>query len=114
MNRYPHDRSVLVMDNCRIHKSEALQKAVADAGCILVFLPPYSPDFNPIEESFSCGNLSLSVFMDVANYHTVKSWIRRYWRDFQASDEPEIMLLEACGTVTPAKARGWFHHAGYI
>lgn len=55
MNPFPNDRSILVLDNCAIHKSEALREAVESMGCLLVFLPPYSPDFNPIEESFSAG-----------------------------------------------------------
>jgi transposase len=55
MNPYPQDNSVLVLDNCAIHKSTALREVVEAQGQLLVFLPPYSPDFNPIEESFSCG-----------------------------------------------------------
>jgi hypothetical protein len=56
MNPWPQPHSVLIMDNASIHKSDALRLAVEAAGCLLVFLPPYSPDFNPIEESFSCGS----------------------------------------------------------
>lgn len=41
--------SVLVLDNARIHHGQDLKKAVEEAGCSLLFLPPYSPDFNPIE-----------------------------------------------------------------
>lgn len=72
MNRFPNDRSVLIMDNCAIHKSDYLRELVeaqglssqwiffdplttTSIGSILLFLPPYSPDFNPIEESFSAG-----------------------------------------------------------
>jgi transposase len=69
MNPYPGDRSVLILDNCAIHKSRFLREAIEDqgdrdailgilfdtlTGCRLLFLPPYSPDLNPIEESFSC------------------------------------------------------------
>ncbi|KAF8226861.1 hypothetical protein L208DRAFT_1299747, partial [Tricholoma matsutake] len=50
----------------------------------LLFLPAFSPDFNPIEESFSA----------------VKAWIRRNWRRMMDSDIPELDLLEACGCVT--------------
>lgn len=59
MNPFPAERSVLVMDNCSIHKSEALRQAVEGAGCRLVFLPPYSPDFNPIENTFSIREYNL-------------------------------------------------------
>jgi transposase len=68
------------MDNCAIHQSELLQELVEShgksqtfivntslltylsmfwEGCVVRFLPPYSPDFNPIEESFSCGELTM-------------------------------------------------------
>jgi transposase len=55
MNRFPGSRSVLLMDNCGIHTSETLRELVEEQGCRLEFTPPYSPDLNPIEESFSCG-----------------------------------------------------------
>ena len=71
MNRFPGDRSVLLLDNCRIHKCEELREAIESKGlyllcarergshevigCVLQFIPAYSPDFNLIEESFSAG-----------------------------------------------------------
>jgi transposase len=48
MNPYPQDCSVLILDNCAIHKSMALREVIEGQGSILLFLPPYSPDFNPI------------------------------------------------------------------
>jgi len=45
--------SVLVLDNARFHQSPTTAKLVRDAGCELMFLPPYSPDLNPIEKAFS-------------------------------------------------------------
>jgi len=60
MNPYPRDRSIIVLDNCAIHKMPALHEIVEAHGCLLMFLPPYSPDFNPIEESFSCGAYFIS------------------------------------------------------
>ena len=53
MNRYPQDRSIIVLDNCAIHRVNAIRELVEAQGVLLIFLPPYSPDFNPIEESFS-------------------------------------------------------------
>ena len=41
--------SVIVLDNARFHQSPTTQKLVEAAGCQLLFLPPYSPDLNPIE-----------------------------------------------------------------
>lgn len=73
MNPYPGPNSVLIIDNAKIHKCQALQEVIEAAGtfpmftflleklpdvkglgCLLIFLPPYSPDLNPIEEAFSC------------------------------------------------------------
>ena len=41
--------SVIIMDNASIHKGGDIEKLIAKAGCTLLYLPPYSPDFNPIE-----------------------------------------------------------------
>ncbi len=78
MNPFPDSHSVLVMDNCRIHHTEALRDVLNEMGMyyhscgappvpiaigiMLLYLPPYSPDLNPIEESFStCMSHSCSV-----------------------------------------------------
>lgn len=69
MNPFPAERSVLVLDNCRIHHNDAIAELVQAAGmssissslsitngssgCLILYLPAYSPDLNPIEESFS-------------------------------------------------------------
>lgn len=49
MNPYPGPRSVLVTDNAGWHHDETLTKACEEAGVRILYLPPYSPDFNPIE-----------------------------------------------------------------
>lgn len=61
MQAFPGPRSVLVMDNCSTHHSKEVGLMCQQAGVVLEYLPPYSPDYNPIEQSFS----------------TLKSWIRR-------------------------------------
>jgi transposase len=65
-NPYPLPRSVIVLDNASIHHSyrQRLETACAVHGVWLRYLPPYSPDFNPIEESFS----------------DLKAYIRRWYR----------------------------------
>jgi DDE superfamily endonuclease len=71
----------------------------------ILFLPPYSLDYNPIEEAFSA----------------LKAWIRRH-RDFVRAElmgeltcEPYEMLWEGVfSSITPEKARGWFQDCGYI
>ena len=60
MNPFPAPNSVIVMDNASIHKSDELRAMVEQQGMRVLFLPPYSPDYNPIEESFSA----------------IKAWIR--------------------------------------
>jgi transposase len=44
---------IVVMDNLPAHKPEAVRSAIEAAGAYLLYLPPYSPDFNPIEMAFS-------------------------------------------------------------
>lgn len=112
MNPFPGNQSVLILDNCAIHKTEALREIMEAAGkldcvqpahinlligMVLLYLPAYSPDFNPIEESFSA----------------VKAWIRRHYRQFQDSAHPQLDLHEACASITAEKARAFFAHSGY-
>jgi len=52
-NPFPGVRSVVVMDNASIHHNQAITDLFTTAGVVLVYLPPYSPDFNPIEEFFA-------------------------------------------------------------
>src|SRR5262249_2167210 len=44
---------IVIMDNLPAHKAAGVREAIASAGARLLFLPPYSPDFNPIENAFS-------------------------------------------------------------
>ena len=44
---------VVVMDNLTAHKGDKVKELIEEQGCKLIYLPPYSPDFNPIEEAFS-------------------------------------------------------------
>ncbi|KAG9095181.1 hypothetical protein FRC06_010054 [Ceratobasidium sp. 370] len=53
MNPFPGRNSVIVMDNAPIHKSEAMRQMILARGCRVLYLPPYSPDLNPIEQGFS-------------------------------------------------------------
>ncbi len=50
---------VLILDNASFHKSIESQKLVEDAGCRILFLPPYSPDLNPIEKYWA--NMKIKV-----------------------------------------------------
>lgn len=113
MNPYPQDKSILILDNCAIHKTRALREIVEGSGHVLFFLPPYSPDFNPIEESFSCCTFLCLTLHIITYVLIVKHWLRKNWHRVQAAEYPEITLLESTAVVTAEKSRGWFIHSGY-
>ena len=52
-------KKVLILDNSSFHRSEISKKLVEASGCKLLFLPPYSPDLNPIEKCWA--NLKVKV-----------------------------------------------------
>jgi transposase len=86
---------VVVMDNLTAHKGERVRELIEKQGCELLYLPPYSPDFNPIEEAFA----------------KIKSLMRK------AEARSREALLEAMGTAISAlsaqDARDFFEHCGY-
>lgn len=53
MNPYPQANSVLIMDNARIHHGGEIAELAEEKGIRIIYLPPYSPDLNPIEKAFS-------------------------------------------------------------
>lgn len=98
--RWPEPKSVLVMDNASFHHSVRISQMCADAGVKLVYLPPYSPDLNPIEKSFA----------------ELKGFIRSNWSYYAEDPDREFgFFLEWCINHVGAKedsARGHFRHAG--
>ena len=86
---------VVVMDNLSVHKSETVRELIEGAGAHLLYLPPYSPDFNPIEEAFS----------------KIKNLLRK------AGARVREALVEAIGQalseLTEEDARAFFGHCGY-
>lgn len=98
--KWPEPKSVLVMDNASFHHSDHITQMCADAGVKLMYLPPYSPDLNPIEEFFS----------------ELKAFIRRHWVFYE--DNPEqgfdnflAWCVERVGE-REQSAKGHFRHAG--
>jgi transposase len=86
---------VLVMDNLRAHYHPKVATACAASGVRVMYLPPYSPDFNPIESGWALQ----------------KQHVRRY-----APRDPAALVRiarRARFRVTPAHARNWFGHCGY-
>ncbi|KAH7924848.1 hypothetical protein BV22DRAFT_1012509, partial [Leucogyrophana mollusca] len=80
----------------------------------LLFLPPYSPDLNPIEESFNVSMYLGTFISSETVLIIVKAWLCRAWRRFYESEAPLADLYETCmNAVTPEKAKAWFIHCGY-
>lgn len=86
---------VVVMDNLSAHKDPRIRHAIEACGVELVFLPPYSPDFSPIEPCWS----KVKTVLRAAAARTV--------------DALNTALTTALASVTSNDARGWFHHCGY-
>ena len=86
---------VVVMDNLSAHKGERIRELIEERSCELVYLPSYSPDFNPIEEAFS----------------KIKGLLRK------GEARTRGALVEAIGraisAVTAKDVRGFFEHCGY-
>jgi transposase len=91
-----HAGQIVLMDNLRAHKGERVRQAIEAKGCQVLFLPGYSPDFSPIEETFS----------------KLKMYLRR--TGARSREALEEALCQALLTVTAQDARGWFSHCGYL
>jgi transposase len=90
-----YEGQVLIMDKLPAHKPNRMRELIEQRGCQLLYLPSYSPDYNPIEEAFS----------------KIKEILRR------ACARTRETVLEALGEALSAislhDARGFFEHAGY-
>ena len=86
---------VVVMDNLNAHKAERIKELIEERGCELIYLPPYSPDFNPIEEAFS----------------KIKTLLRKV--DARTREALVEAIGAAISAVTASDARGFFDHCGY-
>jgi transposase len=86
---------IVVMDNLSAHRPRRIRELIEQQGCELLYLPAYSPDYNPIEEAFS----------------KIKNLLRK------AAARTKEALIEAIGqalwAVTVEDALGYFEHAGY-
>lgn len=86
---------VVVLDNLSVHRAAAVRRLVEAAGCRLLFLPPYSPDLNPIEQAWS----KLKALMRGLGARTVEAL--------------HAALARVVDAITPGDAAGYFRHAGY-
>jgi transposase len=87
---------IVVMDNLSSHKREGVLKAIKDVGAQLLYLPPYSPDLNPIEQVFA----KLKALLRKHGERTVEAlWSR-------------LGTLLDC--FSPNECRNYFRHCGYV
>ena len=69
---------------------------IQEAGALVHFLPPYSPDYNPIEEAFS----------------KVKSALKEFDMEANAGFDAETLVLTAFSSIQPSDCQQWINHAG--
>ena len=86
---------VVVLDNLSVHKVDGLDDIVQKHGACLRYLPPYSPDFNPIELAFS----------------KLKTWLRTV--QARTRDLLEEAIRAAAAWITEQDAKNWFDYRGY-
>ena len=86
---------VMVMDNLSAHKGERARKLIEERGCQLLYLPPYSPDLNPIEEAFS----KVKRLLRVIGARTKEALVEA--------------IGKALDAVSVKDAKGFFTYCGY-
>ena len=86
---------VVVLDNLAVHKQPAVRAAIEQAGAMLRFLPPYSPDFNPIEQVFA----------------KLKAFLRKYKP--RCFDDVETLVKKALDLFEPDECGNYVRHCGY-
>ena len=91
-------KSVVILDNASIHHIDAVLDMIIATGALVRFLPPYSPDLNPIEEVFS----------------QVKSYIRDNEIIYQTTKKPQLIIVSAFASITTQDCQNYIKHAGYI
>lgn len=84
------------MDNLSAHKPARVRELIESRGCELIYLPAYSPDFNPIEEAFA----------------KIKGMLRQAG-GARTKDALVEALGEALSAISAQDARGYLEHAGY-
>jgi len=85
--------AIVVMDNLAAHKSTAISKRLAEEGILTWYLPPYSPDYNPIEQMWS----------------KVKSLLRS--ATARTQPQLEAAIADALARVTPEESQNYFQHS---
>ena len=97
MQAFPNPNSVLILDNCSVHHTDEVTTLLQSAGLVTMYLPPYSPDMMPLEESFSY----------------IKNYLRRHDEILQVTSDPRDLINEAFYSITKENFRAWIRHSGY-
>jgi transposase len=87
---------LVILDNLSVHRQSPIRALIQAAGCRVLFLPSYSPDFNPIESAFS----------------KIKAYLRRVGARTQ--ERLQTAIAEAIDLITASDAAGYFRHCGYV
>jgi len=90
-----HKGDIVVMDNLRCHKVRGIQQAIEEAGAHVCYLPPYSPDLNPIEMMWS----KIKSILKKTKARTVDALLAALPVAFHAVSVSDII--------------GWFYQSGY-
>ena len=86
---------IVIMDNLGSHKAVVLRRAIKASGARLWYLPPYSPDLNPIEQTFA----------------KIKHWLRLAQK--RSSEDVWRYIGDLVSTIQPAECANYFINAGY-
>lgn len=91
-----HQGEVVLLDNLSSHKASGVREAIEKTGARVLYLPPYSPDFNPIEPCWAK--------------------VKQYLRSAGARSQPELdaQITNALNTITPSDGKAFFEKCGYV
>ncbi len=86
---------IVILDNLGSHKGKAVRQAIKKAGAKLLFLPPYSPDLNPIEQAFA----------------KIKHWMRCAQK--RTIEDACAYIGSLVATIAPCECKNYFENDGY-
>ena len=90
-------RSVVILNNASIHHCDGVVELIESTGALVIFLPPYSPDLNPIEETFA----------------SIKSYLMTHEDSIQSDNDLQEVMMHAFASVTAESCKAWFKDCGY-
>lgn len=94
---YPNPKSIIIMDNCSIHHVGHVAALLEEMGILHLFLPPYSPDLNPIESVFGF----------------IKGYLKEYEYIMHAFPDYKVLLKSAFEQITQDMCNNWITLSGY-